>query len=113
MTTVGAEAPSEPLLDADRNRHIGEYLEYYVSFPHSPRYAVLLNGAWGVGKTFLVKRFFKQFPTEGEPRAVYVSLFGLSTLDEVDEALLRAIYPALGWRVTRVASRIAKGRKAL
>ena len=41
---------------SDRNDHIREYLKYYISFPRSPGYAVLLNGAWGIGKTFLIKK---------------------------------------------------------
>jgi hypothetical protein len=37
-----------------------------------------------------------------------LSLFGLTALDEIDDALLRAMYPALGWKATRIAGRIAK-----
>jgi DNA polymerase III delta prime subunit len=47
-------------VDMDRNEHIKEYLKYYVGLSRSPGYAVLLNGAWGIGKTFLVKRFAEE-----------------------------------------------------
>ena len=39
---------------------------------------------------------------------VYVSLYGLSTIEEIDAAMLQAIYPALGWKVTKLGARIGK-----
>lgn len=33
------------------NRHVGEYLTYYPNVTHTPGFAVLLSGPWGVGKT--------------------------------------------------------------
>ena len=41
----------------DTNAHIHEYLSYYLALRHPPHYAVLLNGPWGVGKTFLMKKY--------------------------------------------------------
>jgi tRNA A37 threonylcarbamoyladenosine biosynthesis protein TsaE len=43
-----------------KNPHVWEYLNYYVSLPHSPHYAVLISGSWGIGKTYLVKEFLRQ-----------------------------------------------------
>jgi predicted GTPase len=48
--------PDKPI---DNNRHIKEYLSQYVNFPHSPHFAVMLSGAWGIGKTFLIKAFLE------------------------------------------------------
>lgn len=91
----------------DRNKHVKEYLAYYVKFPQPPRFAVLINGPWGIGKTFLLKEFLK--PLEPEIRHVYVSLYGLTSLDEIDDALFRAMYPRLlGDRRVQLAGRIAK-----
>ncbi len=90
-----------------RNKHVWEYLEYYIAFPHPPRYAVLLNGPWGIGKTFLVKKFLE---THYEKRSeyVYLSLYGLSSIDEIDEALMAAIYPALTSTSAKIAGRVVK-----
>src|SRR5258708_4230084 len=95
---------SEP---TDKNRHVKDYLHYYISLPHSPHYAVMINGPWGIGKTYLVKEFLRQF-FEQDKKYVYVSLFGLSTIDEIDAALFQAIYPALGWPTTKLGARIGK-----
>jgi Cdc6-like AAA superfamily ATPase len=41
------------------NRHIKEYLAYYIALPHSPHYAVMITGPWGIGKTFLIKKLLQ------------------------------------------------------
>jgi hypothetical protein len=66
-----------------------QYLDYYQT-RDKPGYAVLVTGAWGVGKTFQVKRAL------GKDKAVYVSLFGLATATEVYEAVFAAMFPEIG-----------------
>ena len=41
------------------NNHIEEYLDYYCS-TESPRYAVLLKGQCGSGKTWFIKQYYKK-----------------------------------------------------
>jgi KAP family P-loop domain len=89
------------------NDHVLEYLTYYCALPHPPHYAVMVSGPWGVGKTYLVKRFLNRHFEESK-RPIYVSLYGLSTIDEIDAALFQAIYPALGWKTTKVGVRVGK-----
>jgi len=89
------------------NRHVIEYLTYYASLPHSPNYAVMLSGPWGVGKTHLVKKFLEGLNKVGK-KPVYVSLYGLSTIDEIDQALFQAIYPVLGHKATKIGARLTK-----
>lgn len=91
----------------DRNKHVKDYLEYYVNFKAPPHFAVLLNGPWGIGKTFLIKGFIKPFIERGL-RHAYVSLYGLSSLDEIDDALFRSMYPILDNKGIRIAGRAAK-----
>ncbi|HYG28619.1 MAG TPA: P-loop NTPase fold protein [Allosphingosinicella sp.] len=79
---------------ADPNRHIRSYLVDYLSFPHSPGSAVLLTGAWGSGKTFLVRKVIeKHAPMDST--VLSVSLYGLTGRREIVEALLLARYPVL------------------
>jgi len=92
---------------ADKNAHVTTFLSYYASLPHSPHYAVMINGPWGVGKTYLVKQFLQGRRQAGK-KPVYVSLYGLKTLDEIDEALFQALYPALGWKITKLGLRVSK-----
>ena len=91
--------------------HVWDYLTYYLDLPHAPNFAVLLSGPWGVGKTFLVKRFLAKYfegQEEGQGQYVYVSLYGLSTLEEIDDALLQAIFPVATGKVATIAQRVAK-----
>lgn len=93
------------------NDHVRQYLRYYLSFKHPPYYSVMLNGAWGVGKSFLIDAVLSEnFPNQdkGEQKYVYISLFGLSTIDEIDEALFEAIHPLMASRGAQITGRIAK-----
>jgi Cdc6-like AAA superfamily ATPase len=92
---------------SDKNRHITEYLTYYLGLAHSPNYAVMLTGPWGIGKTYVVKDYLRRF-VEGKKKYVYVSLFGLSTINEIDEAVFQAIYPLLAKKATKIGARVAK-----
>jgi hypothetical protein len=90
------------------NKHISDYLTYYLGLPHAPGFAVLLSGPWGVGKTYLLKAFLKKLFADDLTKYVYVSLYGLSTIEEIDDALFQAAFPALTGTAAKVAGRIAK-----
>lgn len=92
----------------DRNRHIRDYLAQFRAFPHSPHFAVMIKGPWGIGKTYLIKRLLERDRQDEKPGYVYVSLYGIESLDEIDQAILRAIYPLLNSKITKVAGRVAK-----
>jgi len=87
----------------DRNQHVKDYLRYYLSFSTPPMFAVLLNGPWGIGKTFVIKNFVKLL---GETmRHVYVSLYGLRSVDEIDDAILQSMYPVLKHKGVEIGGR--------
>ena len=88
----------------DRNRHIREYLPYYVKLPQAPNYAVLISGPWGIGKTFLVKKILKEQFKDDPTGYTYVSLYGLTSSEQIDIALLEAHFPA--WRLVKAAGRV-------
>jgi hypothetical protein len=43
------------------NKHIEEYLKYFLSSEVNPEFAVLLQGEWGCGKTWFIKNFLKGY----------------------------------------------------
>jgi hypothetical protein len=88
----------------DDNRHVKEYLKYYIHFPHSPQYAVLLDGPWGIGKTFVVKKCLNEH-FDDPTKYVYVSLYGLTSIEDIDCALYYAKYPALASKAAQLAGR--------
>ncbi|MBB3066432.1 P-loop NTPase fold protein [Limibacillus halophilus] len=91
----------------DPNQHVVDYLRHYVRSPSAPHFAVMLNGPWGIGKTFFVKEFVKSVADE-DLRHVYVSLYGLNSFDEIDDAIFRAMYPILENKGVKFAGRAAK-----
>ncbi|MGH8105437.1 MAG: P-loop NTPase fold protein, partial [Arenimonas sp.] len=90
------------------NSHVREYLRHYFSFQHSPGYAVLLNGPWGIGKTFLIKKLLDEHFKEQKEEYIYMSLYGLTSIEEINEALLAAIYPAIECKGVKIAGRVVK-----
>jgi GTPase SAR1 family protein len=75
---------------AKSNKHGWDYLTYYLGLKHAPGFAVLVSGPWGVGKTYLLKAFLKEEFGEETANYVYVSLYGLSSIEEIDDALFQA-----------------------
>jgi hypothetical protein len=92
----------------ENNKHIWDYLNYYLRLGHAPGFAVLLSGPWGVGKTYLLKAFLKKEFGEDTANYVYVSLYGLSSIEEIDDALFQAAFPALTGTAAKVVGRVAK-----
>lgn len=89
----------------DPNKHIREYLNYYFGLSTSPGYAVMIRGSWGIGKTFLIRNILEeQFP-EGK-EYIYVSLYGISKPEEIDTAILAAMYPMLESKAAKLGGRL-------
>lgn len=63
------------------------YINYYKSID-LPGFAVLVTGAWGSGKTFQVQNII------ASEERYYVSLFGLTSKEDVYGELLGQIYPS-------------------
>jgi KAP family P-loop domain len=75
----------------DPNAHIQSYLDYYISLSSAPNYAVMIEGPWGIGKTFLTKKLLSTRMQEPQ-KYVYVSLYGLSSPEQIDDALFGAFH---------------------
>lgn len=93
---------------SQHNSHVFEYLDYYLNFPHAPNYGVMLDGPWGIGKTYLVKKFLKHKFGDDKQQYTYISLFGLKSLSEIDDALYAAAHPLLASKGVKVAGKLAK-----
>src|SRR3954447_23196013 len=102
---------SEQSTTHDPNRHVREYLLHYLSFKNAPQYAVLIDGPWGVGKTYLIKGLLDQYYSSEErdrERFAFVSLFGLNSVDQIDAALLASQYSILESRAAKIAGRLVQ-----
>lgn len=93
---------------SEPNKHIEEYLDYYFDGKKSFEYAVLLNGAWGSGKTWFVKKYLEKKEDQGK-KICYVSLNGIAKTSMIDEAIFKSIHPILGSKGSKLAGQILKG----
>lgn len=90
------------------NKHIEEYLDYYFDGKKKFEYAVLLNGAWGSGKTWFVKKYIEKQISK-DKKVAYISLNGISKTSEIDEAIFKCIHPVLGSKQAKLAGQLFKG----
>lgn len=76
------------------NRIIIEKLDSYFETKNIDG-ALLLNGSWGSGKTYYIEKYVDSFNVNNKERAVYISLNGLKSIDEVNNALFASLHPVL------------------
>lgn len=68
--------------------HLESYLNFYCSL-QKPGYAVLVTGAWGVGKTYQVKKYFER------GGCYYISLFGVDSVEQLNSEVIALCNPKL------------------
>lgn len=55
-------------------------------------YAVMINGAWGSGKTHFCKSKISQLIVSKKFKPIYVSLYGLETAKNIDDLILKNVF---------------------
>lgn len=97
------------------NDGITHFLNQYIE-SNAPRYAVLLKGAWGSGKSYFIRKWMKSL--EGDaPEAeddvvlkpIYVSLYGLGSAAEIHEAIRKELYPIFYSKGAKIVTTLVKG----
>ncbi|MBY0559320.1 P-loop NTPase fold protein [Hyphomicrobium sp.] len=89
------------------NGHIFEYLDYYLGLSHPPHYAVMVNGPWGIGKSFNVKNHLQKLKANGK-KIAYVSLYGAKSTDDIAFSLLAALAPVKDNKYAKLGTQLAK-----
>jgi hypothetical protein len=90
----------------DPNLHVTSYLTYYLDLVFAPKYAVLVDGAWGAGKTHLIAELL-ELHFKDSSKYGYISPYGISTREQFDAELLYSVYPLLDSQMAKVAACIA------
>ena len=88
------------------NKHIVEYLDYYLGLEVVPYYAVMLRGNWGSGKSWFIKNYIKG---KNEEDFLYVSLYGVTSYKEIEESFFQQLHPVLASKGMKLAGKILKG----
>ncbi len=83
----------ENILD-DPNAHVEEFLQYYYKLESAPEYAVLIKGAWGSGKSWFINKSLGKYK-ENNGKYLYVSLYGITSYEEIEYAFFKQLHPAL------------------
>lgn len=73
------------------SKHIEEYLNFYIELI-KPGYAVMIDGEWGSGKTWFIEQYRKNCPRW---KFLYVSLYGASSIAEVEDRIFKQSHPIL------------------
>lgn len=82
-------------------------LNEYLDFPHAPHGAVLIDGAWGAGKTYFLKSFFKDRQKKNPTlKFAYISMYGLKSAADIDRALIAALFPLLEHKASAFAGKL-------
>ncbi len=89
------------------NDHIKQYLDYYISLTNSPKYAVMLNGEWGSGKTWFINNYINNCSNSSKI-FLKVSLYGIGTLNDIDDQIVQQLHPILNSKPMLITGKILK-----
>jgi hypothetical protein len=87
---------------------IADRVTHFVSAPRE--YALLINGPWGVGKTYYCQKVLAPLiEARTGKRPSFVSLFGVSSIQDFDRRLIEGIAPLLTSSAAKVAGNAIGG----
>lgn len=92
----------------EQNRHIEDYLNYYSQLTHAPKFALLLKGQWGSGKTWFINQYREKLNQE-KKKTLYVSLYGVSSYSDIEDLLFQQIHPILSSKGMVILGQALKG----
>lgn len=90
------------------NDHIATYLDYYCDLSHAPEFAVLLQGQWGSGKTWFIKKYCEKLKKKKQ-KYLYVSLYGMTSFSDIEYAFFQQLHPVLSSKGMAITGMILKG----
>lgn len=95
------------------NKYIIDSLNAYIENP-DPRYALMLKGQWGCGKTYLVNTWIEDVFKNEEKKddvvlePIRVTLYGMTNTDEITKAIDRQLHPFLYSKAAKIGAGILK-----
>lgn len=95
------------------NTHIINSLKTYIENP-DPRYALMLKGKWGCGKTYLVNKWIEDTFKNPDKKddvvlqPIRVTLYGMTDTEQITKAIDRQLHPYLYTKAARIGAGILK-----
>tara|TARA_R110002051_G_scaffold24622_2_gene60891 strand:+ start:83 stop:1927 length:1845 start_codon:yes stop_codon:yes gene_type:complete len=89
-----------------KTAHIEKIIEKYLK-KENTQSAILINGVWGSGKTFYLKSQLKKIIERNNLKVIYISLNGMSSIDNLDHKLFLHLIPKLGENQSDLVKNIA------
>jgi len=90
------------------NEHIENYCIEYIESEFNPQFAILLKGEWGCGKTYFINNLISRYTEKGQKiqsnEIIYISLFGVGNISEIDDILFQKIHPFLSSKKFKLAT---------
>lgn len=98
------------------NDYIKEYLNNYIK-KDNPEFAVMLNGSWGSGKTFFIKKLIRDEWTKDkvengdyiELNPIYIYVNGLSSINQINTKIREIIHPILYSKGAKIVKKLGEG----
>lgn len=93
------------------NETIKKFLiDNYIESTIQPHFSVLIKGEWGCGKTFFIDSILKEKYGEDyrKESVIWLSLYGLSDINQVSQKLYELTHPFLSNKLTKFAFGVAK-----
>lgn len=92
------------------NENIIQYCkEQYIESRINPQFAILIKGKWGCGKTFLVKKILNEtFPNTYDKNVVWISLYGLSNLSQLNTKIYQTLHPILTGKIAKFTTQVVR-----
>lgn len=80
-----------------------KYCKEFIESKNSPNFAIFLKGRWGVGKTYFIEELIKSYQITGkanhekikEKNFLKISLFGITSTDQIGERIFQKAHPIL------------------
>ncbi|MBR4347618.1 MAG: hypothetical protein IKP90_01560 [Fibrobacter sp.] len=94
---------SKSIKECSLNKHVDDFLDYYLNRCLEPDFAILLNGKWGCGKSYYIKKYLNthglvvenNFTGEQKSIIIYLSLYGVRSKEEINEKILEKLHPII------------------
>ncbi|EHR9594692.1 hypothetical protein KU915_002460 [Salmonella enterica subsp. enterica serovar Muenster] len=90
------------------NEELTSYLNYLVNLEKSPNFAVMIDGEWGSGKTWFVRKLMNEESLKGEVKPLMISLYGIKSTEQIDEIIFKQLHPFLSSKGMLLAGTLTK-----